>query len=80
MPLDVFVNFNGNCREAVNFYAQVFGLEEPAIMTYGEAPLDSQMLVTEEIKYLVMHTSLTIFGTVVMFMDITPEIADQPGR
>ncbi|MDD3714992.1 MAG: VOC family protein [Atribacterota bacterium] len=73
MPMDVFINFNENCREAVNFYAQVFGLEEPAIMTYGEAPPNSQMPVTEETKNLIMHASLTIFGTVVMFMDTTPD-------
>jgi len=71
--MDVFINFNENCREAVNFYAQVFGLEEPAIMTYGEAPPNSQMPVTEETKNLIMHASLTIFGTVVMFMDTTPD-------
>ncbi len=79
MPLDVFVNFNGNCREAVHFYVQVFGLEEPAIMIYGEAPPDSQMPVTEETKNLVMHTSLTIFGTVVMFMDTTPDMQINQG-
>ena len=47
MP-DVFINFNG-MPEVVKFYAQVFGLEEPAFMTYGEAPPNSQM-VTEETK------------------------------
>ncbi len=79
MPLDVFVNFNGNCREAVKFYAQVFGLEEPDIMIYGEAPPNSQMPVTEETKNLVMHASLTIFGTVVMFMDTTPDMQVNQG-
>ena len=79
MPMDVFINFNENCREAVNFYAQVFGLEEPAIMTYGEAPPNSQMPVTEETKNLIMHASLTIFGTVVMFMDTTPDMQVNQG-
>ena len=79
MPLDVFINFNGNSREAVKFYAQVFGLEEPAFMTYGEAPPNSQIPVTEETKSLVMHASLTIFGTVVMFMDTTPDMQVNQG-
>ena len=79
MPLDVFINFNGNCREVVKFYAQVFGLEEPAFMTYGEAPPNSQIPVTEETKSLVMHASLTIFGTVVMFMDTTPDMQVNQG-
>lgn len=79
MPLDVFINFNGNCREALKFYAQIFDLEEPNIMTYGEAPPNSQMPVTEETKYLVMHASLTIFGTVVMFMDTIPDMQVNQG-
>jgi len=43
-------------------------------MTYGEAPPDSQMPVTEETKNLVMHTSLAIFGSRVMFMDAPPDM------
>jgi PhnB protein len=38
MSVDVYINFNGNCREAVEFYAKVFGTEKPQIMTFGEAP------------------------------------------
>ena len=38
MPVDIYLNFNGNCREAVEFYAKVFGTEKPRIQTFGEAP------------------------------------------
>ena len=48
-------------------------------MTYGEAPPNSQIPVTEETKSLVMHASLTIFGTVVMFMDTTPDMQVNQG-
>ncbi|MBP2636995.1 MAG: hypothetical protein H6Q72_2902 [Firmicutes bacterium] len=41
MSVDVFLNFNGNCREAVEFYAQVFGTEKPQFMTFGDAPPDN---------------------------------------
>ena len=34
MSFDVFLNFDGDCREALAFYSGVFGLEMPTeIMT-----------------------------------------------
>ena len=38
MAVDVYLNFNGNCREAAEFYAEAFGTEKPKIMTFGETP------------------------------------------
>ncbi len=38
MGVAPYVNYNGNCREAVEFYAKVFGTGAPRIMTVGEAP------------------------------------------
>ncbi len=38
MSVDAYLNFNGNCRQAVEFYAEVFGTEQPNIMTFGETP------------------------------------------
>ena len=40
MQLELFINFNGNCREAVEFYAKVFKSSVNNLMTYGEAPPD----------------------------------------
>jgi len=72
MAVDVFLNFNGNCRDAVKFYTKVFGLEEPKIMTYGEAPPEVQKHFAEETKNLVMYTSLKILSSTVMLSDTPP--------
>lgn len=72
MAVDVYINFNGNCREAVEFYAEVFGTEKPQIMTFGEAPPNPEFVLPEEAKSLVMHTRLTINGSNVMFSDVFP--------
>jgi len=37
MAVAPYVNFNGDCREAVDFYAKVFGTAAPRIMTWGIA-------------------------------------------
>lgn len=72
MAVDIYINFNGNCREAVEFYAKVFGTEKPQIMFYGDIPPNPEFPVTEETKDLVLHTRLNINGSNVMFSDTAP--------
>ena len=72
MALQVFVNFNGDCREAVEFYAKVFQTDKPKFMTYGEAPPDPEMVFDEAEKQLIMYTDLSIAGATVMFSDVPP--------
>ncbi|NPV91942.1 MAG: VOC family protein [Firmicutes bacterium] len=71
MPIEVYVFFNGNCREAVEFYAEVFGTEKPKIMTYGEMPNPDPGL-SEEAGSRVLHTLMNISGSSVMFSDFPP--------
>lgn len=72
MSVHAYVNFNGNCLDAVEFYRQVFGAEAHEIMLYGDAPHDPGFPVPDEHKHLVMHTVLNISGTIVMFSDLLP--------
>jgi PhnB protein len=74
MPVQVYLNFNGNCREAVEFYSKVFQTEQPQIMTFGDSPSDPQFPMTDEIKKLIMHTFLMIEGSKVMFSDVPPDM------
>lgn len=72
MSVDVYLNFNGNCRDAVEFYAELFKTERPQIMTFGEAPPNPNYELPEEAKNLVMHTRLNIDGSNIMFSDTFP--------
>ena len=72
MTIDAYLVFNGNCREAAEFYAQAFETEKPQIMTFGESHSDPSFQIPEEAKELVMHTRLTISGSNVMFSDTFP--------
>jgi len=72
MSVDVYLNFNGNCREAVEFYAKVFGIENPQIMAFGDTPPNPEFTLPEEAKNLVMHARLNISGSNVMFSDVFP--------
>lgn len=71
MALSVYMVFNGDCRQAVEFYGQVFG-SEPRIMSFGDAPPNPEFPIPEEARNLVMHAELMISGSRVMFSDTFP--------
>ncbi|MFT8320130.1 MAG: VOC family protein [Bacillus sp. (in: firmicutes)] len=72
MSINAYINFEGNCREAVEFYAQVFEVETTNFMTFGEAPDHEGYPLPNEAKNLIMHTRLNIDGNIIMFSDVFP--------
>jgi len=72
MPVNPYINFNGNCREAVEYYTDVFKTDRPKFMTFSEMPANPAMPVPDAAKNLIMHTELNISGTPVMFSDVFP--------
>lgn len=72
MGVQAYINFNGKCREAVEYYSEVFETGKPQIMLFGDVPPNPGFPLTEETKNLVMHTFLNIKGSKVMFSDVPP--------
>jgi PhnB protein len=70
MQLELFFNFDGNCREAVNFYANVFKSTVNNLMTFGQAPFDPNYTMPEADKDRIMYAGMPIGNLVVMFCDI----------
>ena len=70
MKLEMFITFDGDCREALEFYAKVFKTEAGNLMTYGDAPPDPDYSVPEADKDRIMYAGLPFGGMVVMFSDI----------
>ncbi len=58
--VNVYLTFNGNCREAFDFYKSVFGGEYPYIGTFGEMPPMEGKEMPEEDKNKIMHVTLPI--------------------
>ena len=69
MKFDLFINLDGNCREAVAFYADVFKSEVKDLMTYAEAPPDEGAVAAAD-RDKIMYACVPIFGCNVMFMDM----------
>ncbi len=72
MELQVYLNFDGNCRQALEFYSKVFKTEISYIMTFGEQPPDPEWEIPEEVKDKIMHARLNLADTTVMFSDVFP--------
>jgi len=80
-----YLTFNGNCREAMTFYSDVFGSKIRTAMTFGDHPPPGDQMkcmdrpVTEELKNRMMHMSLMIGDSfVLMASDTHPMMHKNP--
>ena len=73
MSLNIYLTFDGNCREAFDFYKSVFGGEYAAFQTFGDGPPD--MGVTGVDKDKIMHVSLPVGSSTLMGSDTTQDSA-----
>ncbi|HEY5407699.1 MAG TPA: glyoxalase/bleomycin resistance/extradiol dioxygenase family protein [Ginsengibacter sp.] len=69
MKLFPYLNFNGNCEEALNFYKDAFGGEIIQLGRYGESPMESP----EEIKDKIIHGRLQFGDVLIMASDAMNE-------
>ncbi len=68
MTLSIYLNFNGDCRAAFDFYRSVFGGEFAIFQTFRDGPPD--MSVPESELDNVMHVSYPIGSSVLMGSDM----------
>lgn len=72
MPaLNPYLNFNGNCQEAFDFYKSVFGGDFTMVARFGEMPKEYKGGDHEDNK--IMHISLPIEGGNVLMGSDVPE-------
>ena len=59
--VNVYLNFNGNCEDAFNFYKSVFGGEFPYVGRFKDMPPQEGMPpLPKEMEDKIMHVSLPI--------------------
>jgi PhnB protein len=71
MPVQIYLNFDRQCEEAVNTYAEVFQTPKTELMRFKDRP-DPNYPFDEASGNLIMHTELVIEGDTVMFSDTFP--------
>ncbi len=70
MQLAAHLSFNGNCREAFEFYARTFNGTHLTQLTYGEAPPGGSNAA--QMRDRIMHAHLEIEGQSLMGADAPP--------
>jgi PhnB protein len=77
MQIQPYLNFNGNCKEAFEFYAQVLNGKIEAMLTHAEAP--AEMQGGPEWRDKILHARLSVGEAVIMASDV-PADRYQPPR
>jgi len=70
VQMEFFINFDGNCREAVEFYAKTFKSTVNNLMTYSQMPPSSSYMIPEADKDRVMYAGIQVGDIVMMFSDV----------
>jgi PhnB protein len=65
-----YLNFNGNCREAMNYYRSCFG-GELTLQTVSESPLAQQM--PPQLGNSILHSTLKAGSMTIMGSDMVQE-------
>lgn len=69
--INAYLNFNGNCEEAFNFYASVFGAGSPTFDRFSDTP--NMDHVADDEKHYIMHASLPVGNNQVLMGSDTPK-------
>ena len=67
MKLNPYLNFNGNCEEAFQFYSKVLGGKDLQVMKFRDTPMGTQ--VPESDKDMVAHARFMASDTTLMGSD-----------
>ena len=76
MTISTYLTFDGNCRDAFEFYRTVFGGDYHVLSTFADGPSSlEEEGIAEADKNKVMHVSLPVGDSVLMGSD---SLADGP--
>lgn len=70
---NIYLNFNGNCEEAFNFYKSSVGGEFNYLGRFGDIPESENHKVSEADKNQIMHVGLPLGNSVLMGSDCGEE-------
>ncbi len=76
MHIAPYLSFNGNCRQAFEFYEKALGGKIEFISTYGDSPMGEKTPPDQRDR--VMHVSLKAGDFMVLGADAPPQYFSQP--
>jgi PhnB protein len=69
MQVQPYLNFDGRCEEALEFYSRALGAEVTALMRYKDSPQPAAGMTPPGAENKVMHASFRIGQSTVMASD-----------
>ena len=78
MTLNTYLHFNGDCREAFEFYRSVFGGDFEILQTFGDGP--PGMGVSDEESNNILHVSLRVGVSMLMGSDVPAAFGPPPNK
>jgi len=72
--------FNGNCAEALEFYAQAFATKINMVSRYGDMPASEGYTTTPEQAQKILHAQIDMGETVLMLCDNPPHLPYNAGN
>jgi len=79
MQIQPYISFNGNCQEAVEFYADVFGTDNPEIILFGEMLPEPEAAEQDRSDKVVIRAELAPDETRVLLSNVPPKTPDIQG-
>ena len=64
-----YLFFDGDCRQAIEFYKECLDGTFKTFMTYSQRPKDSQIVVSENQLDQILHATLVFWGGSIMAAD-----------
>ncbi|SEM79647.1 VOC family protein [Paenibacillus sp. OV219] len=72
MAISAYLNFPGNTREAVEYYAEVFNVEVTNLATFDSVPAHPDYPLPPGTEKHIMHARIHAYGSDLMFSDTFP--------
>ncbi|MDO8897720.1 MAG: VOC family protein, partial [Bacteroidales bacterium] len=72
---NIYLNFNGNCEDAFNFYKSVFRIGFSYFSRFGQVPENDKYTASEAYKNKIMHVAIPIGQSILMGSDCGEENA-----
>lgn len=82
MPMQVipYIVMDGNAKEAIEFYKKAMNMEVQYLQTFDDMPEDPDMQKPEDAKDRVLHATVQVGETSIMFSDTFPGQAHNIGN
>ncbi|MCQ4087827.1 VOC family protein [Saccharibacillus sp. JS10] len=80
MAAIVYLNFDGNAKQAIDFYTQALTATAVKSVTFGDMPQNPEYPLPENEQSMIMESSLQFEGGKLMMSDVLPSMKSVTGE